>query len=48
MKIPENYLIKTTDDVNAGNREAQLYHIKYYLFEIKVSLETLMVFKLPL
>lgn len=48
MKIPENYLIKTTDDVNVGNRKTQLCHIKYYLFEIKVSLEMLMVFKLPL
>jgi len=35
-KIPENYLIKATDDVNVGDRKTQLCHIKYYLISDKV------------
>lgn len=47
MKIPENYFIKSTDCVNLGDRKTQFRHIKYYLLEIKVSLEVLIIFRLP-
>lgn len=44
MRIPENYLIKTTD--NVSDRKKQLCHINYYLHEMKMSLKIVMVFKL--
>lgn len=42
-----NYLIKTTDNVNVSDRKKKLCHINYYLYEMKMSLKIVMVFKLP-